>query len=327
MKLHLPRLLIMCCLLLATVACEKSTQLPLRVAHNSWPGYEPLPLAELENLYSDVKVINYRVGSATEVIRAFEQDVVDVAAVTLDEAIMLQSRIKERIHIITVLDISHGSDVIIAKKEIATISDLKGKRIGLESSALGAFFISRAIDSDPDISLEQLTIVPTLYDQHFSSFMSGKVDAIVTFEPVKSMILKNKGHVIFDSTAIENEIVDVLITKQSSVEKRPKEIKALVEGYFKALEFIKKHPDESLSKMAEFENISIPSFSKSLSGIRIPNETENHVLLSGENPGLISTINKLQIFLQKNKIIKNNIELPILVTDMFLPERGAIAHE
>ncbi|MCK4706410.1 MAG: ABC transporter substrate-binding protein, partial [Gammaproteobacteria bacterium] len=266
------------------MSCETSNQPHLHVAHNSWPGYEPLPLAELKNLYSGVKVITYRVGSATEVIRAFEQDVVEVAAVTLDEAIMLQSRSKERIHIIVVLDTSHGGDAIIAKKEIASISDLKGKRIGLESSALGAFFISRAIDSAPDISLEQLVIVPTLSDQHFSLFMSGKIDAIVTFEPIKSMILENKGHVIFDSTAIENEIVDVLITKQSSVEKRPKEIKALVEGYFKALEFIKKYPDESLSKMAEFENVSVPSFSKSLSGIRIPNETENHVLLSGENP-------------------------------------------
>ena len=317
----------LCCLLLTAAACDRNTQTPLRIAHISWPGYEPLPLAESENLYSGVEVINYRVGSATEVIRAFEQDVVDVAAVTLDEAIALQSRSKERIYIIVVLDISHGGDAIIAKNEIASISDLKGKRIGLESSALGAFFISRAVDSSPDISLQDLIIVPKLYDQHFTSFISGDVDAIVTFEPVKSMILEKKGHVIFDSTAIDNEIVDVLITKHSLTEKRPKEIKALVAGYFNTLDFIKKHPDKSFSKMAKFEDVRISSFSKSLSGIRVPDKTENFALLSGESPALISTINKLQNFLYKNKIINNNIDAAMLVTDTFLPERGGIIHE
>ena len=327
MKLHMLRLLIIYSLLLTMLACDKDAQPALRIAHNSWPGYEPLPLAELENLYDGVEVINYRVGSATEVVRAFEQDVVDVAAVTLDEAIVLQSRSKEPIYIIVVLDVSHGGDVIIAKKEIASIGDLKGKRIGLESSALGVFFISRAVDSVSDLSLEQLIIIPIMYDQHFSSFMSGEVDAIVTFEPVKSMILEKKGHVIFDSSAIENEIVDVLITKQSTAEKRSKELKALVAGYFKAQEFIKKYPDESLSKMAKFENISLSSFSNSLSGLRIPDKTENHVLLSEESPALMSTIDKLQVFLRKNKIIINNVEIPIFVTDRFLPEKDVTIYE
>jgi len=306
--------------MLSSVACDRSTQQPLRIAHVSWPGYEPLSLAESEDLYDDVNVINYRVGSATEVIRAFEQDIVDVAAVTLDEAISLQSRSKELVYVIAILDISHGADVIIAKKNIDSISGLKGKRVGLESSALGAFFISRAVDFAPDLSLEQVQIVPLLYDQHFESFMSDNVDAIVTFEPVKSMILKNKGHIIFDSTVIENEIIDVLITKQSYAEKNSKEIKAITAGYFNALEFIKKHPDESLSKMAKFEGVSVSSFSKSLSGIRIPDKTENRVLLSGESPALISTIEKLQVFLRKNKLIKQNISVPMLITDKFLPE-------
>ena len=327
MKFYVLHQLLICCLLLTAVACDRSTQQPLRIAHNSWPGYEPLPLGELKDLYEDVEVINYRVGSATEVIRAFEQDIVDVAAVTLDEAIALQSRSKEPIYVIAVLDISHGGDVIIAKNNIASISDLRGKRIGLESTALGAFFISRAVDFEPDLSLQQLIIVPILYDQHFSSFISGDVDAIVTFEPVKSMILKNTGHIIFDSTVIENEIVDVLITKQLTAEKRPKEIKQLVAGYFKTLAFIKKHPDESLSKMAEFEGVSMSSFNKSLSGIRVPDEAENHIFLSERSSSLISTINKLQGFMYENKIIKKNINASMFITDRFLPEQGDIGYD
>ena len=327
MKSHIFHILTICSLLLTVTACDEATQAPIRIAHVSWPGYEPLPLAESEDLYHDVQVMNYRVGSATEVIRAFEQNIVEVAAVTLDEAIVLQSRSKQPIYIIAVLDISDGGDAIIAKKEIASVSDLKGKRIGLESSALGAFFISRAVDSAPNLSLEQMTIVPILYDHHFTSFISGDIDAIVTFEPIKSMILKSHGHVIFDSRAIKNEIVDVLITKQLVIEKRADEIKALITGYFRALEFIEKHPNKSLLKMAKFEDVSVSSFRQSLSGIRIPDITENHVLLSGDSPALTATINKLQDFLNKNTIIESDLDIPMVVTGEFLPEQGRIGNE
>ena len=320
MKFYVLRQLLICCLLVASVACDTSTHQPLRIAHNSWPGYEPLPLGEMEDLYVGVDVINFRVGSATEAIRAFEQDIVDVVAVTLDEAIAYQSRCKDPVYIIAILDISHGGDVIIAKKNIDSIDDLKGKHVGLESTALGAFFIYRAVDFAPELSMEQLKVKPILYDQHFSAFMSGDVDAIVTFEPVKSKILKNKGHVIFDSTVIENEIIDVLITKRSTAEKKSTEIKGLVAGYFKALELIKNKPDESISKMAGFEGVSKSEFNKSLSGIRVPDKAENHKLLSGKSPELITTINKLQDFLKKNKIITNNIDATAMITSKYLPE-------
>lgn len=320
MEQHMLRLVIICCLFLALAGCDNNKPLPLRVAHNSWPGYEPLPLGEVKNLYTGLNVVNYRVNSATEVVRAFEQDVVDVAAVTLDEAIALQSRTKEVIKIITVLDVSHGGDVIIAEKSIGSIKDLKNKFVGVESSALGAFFISRAADMEPDLSLKQINIKPLLYDQHYTSFISGEVDAIVTFEPVSSKILKNKGHIIFDSTHIENEIIDILIVKQSILNKRTEDIKKLVTGYFDVLEFIKVNQEESFSKMAEFEGVSISSFRKSLSGIRVPGMEENHLFLSGDSPDLIVTINKLQKFMLENKIIENNVNASELISSLGLPK-------
>ena len=310
------------CLIFLVPACDNfSNQPTLRIAHNTWTGYESIPLAISEKMFKGVDVVNYRVNSATEVIRAFEQGIVDVAAVTLDEAILIQSKQREPIQIITVMDISHGGDAIIAKRNIASIRDLKNKRVGLESTALGAFFISRALETDAEISIEHLNIIPVLYNQHFSSFMSDKVDAIVTFEPVKSRILKNKGHVLFDSTAIKNEIVDVLIIKQATAEKKSEQIEALVSGYFKTLEFINIHKDKAMLKMANFQDISISDFKIALSGLRIPDREENHLLLSGRSPPLMDTINKLQKFMLKNKIINKPIDAASLINNQFLPKQ------
>ena len=307
MKPHAPTSFLISLLLLSMIGCDNQSGHPLRIAHNNWPGYESLPLAESEQLYQGVNVITHRLDSATEVIRAFKQDVVDVAAVTLDEALLLQSKIEDEIQIIAVMDISHGADAILARKTIASMAELKGKKVGVESTALGAFFISRATDLTPGLSLKELKIIPVTYSHHHEAFLANEVDAIVTFEPVKSMILKSSAHVIFDSTSIPNEIVDILITRRQFAESNSKALKALVAGHFKALKYIEHNSKDALTKMAKFEKIGIDEFEKSLSGLKIPNKKENHILLDSQSPLLKKTIKKLHLFLVKNKIINNKM--------------------
>ena len=309
--------------LLLAMACDQPSQVSLRVAHNSWPGYEPLPLAEHKGLYKGVDIRTYRVGSSTEAIRAFNQNIVEVAAVTMDEAISLQSQSAEQIKVIAVLDISNGGDVIIAKNTIGSVQDLKNKRIGVETTALGAFFVSRAVDSISGLTMDDIKVVPVSLDHHFDAFMLDEVDAVVTFEPVKSRILQNKGHVIFDSRLIENEIVDVLVVKQSTAKRKEKEIKALVAGYFETLMFIDKHPVDAIDTMARFEGVQPGAFKKSLSGMRIPDLEENRMLLSENSETLRETVNKLQKFMLANNIIQNTVEAADLLTDVYLPTEPA----
>lgn len=306
-------------LLLSTAGCNNTSSSPLRIAHNSWPGYEPLVLAESESLYKDINVTTFRVGSATEAIRAFEQNIVDVVAITLDEALLLQRHYPEPLVVIAVLDISHGGDAIIAKQGINSISDLKGKRVGFEATAMGAFFLSRALETSPGLSLEELKIIPITYNHHHNSFISNEVDAIVTFEPVKTALVRQGGNVIFDSSMIPNEIVDVLITNNTRSEQRSVDLQNLVRGYFKALSLIKKHPDMMQEKMAAFEGIDTAEFQRSLSGLKIPDATMNHQLLGGKSPQLQTTINKLQQFIATEMNAPNGVGTTLILSDKFIP--------
>ena len=306
-------------ILLLSVACNSTSTTPLRVAHNNWPGYEPLVLAESELLYGDVEVINYRVGSATETIQAFEHDIVDVAAVTLDEALLLQNRHAEPLVIIAVMDISHGADAIVAKQGINTIVDLKGKRVGVESTALGGFFLSRALDATAQLEMKDIKVIPITHNRHQNAFVENEVDAVVTFEPVKTALTKLGGNVIFDSSMIPNEIVDVLITTQSRAAHRDKELQALVKGYFGALRRIQEQPVKMQSKMAGFQGISMEEFKKSQSGLVIPDEKMNHLLLGGEEPQLQATIEKLKIYMASKMMISEEIGKWPVVSDQFIP--------
>lgn len=299
------------CFLISLTGCNNEPTQNLRIAHVSWPGYEALSLAKNKNLYENVNVVTYRPANLPQTILAFENKVVDVVALTLTHAIELQSKSLEPITIFAVLDVSHGGDVIIANKTIKSINDLAGKRIGITPTAFGAFFLSRAIDTAPGLSLNNMQVVPVTIDDHYNIFINNGIDAVATYEPAKSKILKQKGHIIFDSRQIPNEIIDVLITYSSFAKKNPEALTELLNGYFKALDLLKKQPERSILEMATYEGISPEEYKLSLTGIHIPDREENKAFLTGEDSGVLIAAKKLHKFMTaKNIILKSQKTLP-----------------
>lgn len=317
-----PWLLLLCTLLLT--ACNASTPHPLRLVHNNWPGYEPLVLAQHLGIYRGVEVVNFRVASATDALLAFEHQHADVVALTLDEALTLQGRYPEPLLIIAVLDISNGADAIIARGDIRSIDDLRGRRVGVETSAVGAYLLTRALEGAPGLELGEIEVIPLKYHQHQEAFTTGQVDAVVTFEPVKTELLKRGGSVIFDSRSLKNEIVDVLLTRASYAQSRPDTLRALLTGYFATLERVAQDPQRYLPVMAGLEGVSADIFTRSLSGIEVPALQANHHLLSGERPELAQTMALVRQFMTRQRVIPGEGSAMLQFSSAFLP---AVRHD
>lgn len=126
-------------------ACPNRTTSPLRLGTNVWPGYEPLYLARDLGYFDTTAVTLVEYLSASEVIRAFRNQALEAAALTLDESLLLlQHNIP--VQVVLVTDISHGGDVVLGAPDISPFTALVGKRVGVEASALGAYVISRALE-------------------------------------------------------------------------------------------------------------------------------------------------------------------------------------
>jgi len=305
-------------LILPFTACDRNDEPPLRIAHISWPGYEALSLAHSKDLYKNIKVRIFRPPNIPAAMLAFENNIVDVLAVALNDALLIQSRQKEALLIFAVLDISDGGDVIIASKDIKTMKDLKGKRVAMEPTGLGAYFISKAVDSSADVSLNQLHIVPAAVDQHEDLFLTKKVDAVVSYGPVTSSMIKNGGHIIFDSRQTPNEIVDVLITKKSFASQNPTALTELLNGYFSALEVIKNRPTDSIAEMADYEGLMADEYNKLLDGIRIPDKNENRQLLGQGDNSLLKTIGEIHHFSVSHKIFSHYDKEKLQISNKFI---------
>jgi len=272
-------LLLLSCLIIFG-SCKTHTNDPIKIGTNSWIGYEPLYLARNLDYYKDCPVSLTQMPSASDVMRAFRNGLIDCATLTLDETYtLLQDSID--VKMLFIMDISNGADVIMSKPEIKTLADLKGKRIGVESSAVGAYTLCRALEIGK-ISPHDITQITLIEADLINAFKSGEVDAVVTFEPYRSQLLKSGANVVFDSRQIPNEIFDVFIVNADIYKKREADFLKLKEIWFQSLKYIKENPDKTNSFICKRLGFSNDEFEKSLNGIIWPNKNQNKSLMENE---------------------------------------------
>lgn len=289
------------CLSLLLAACGEKMVEPLRIGTNLWPGYEPLYLARDMGEFEGTPVGLLEMPSASEVIRAFRNGAVEVAALTLDEVLLLlQDGIDVRI--LYVMDISNGADVVMARPGIHSLKELAGKKVGVEGSALGAYMLSRTLDA-AGLQPGDLEIVPLTVDRHEQAYLDGTIDTVVTFEPVRTKLLHAGAHVIFDSSRIPNEIFDVLVTRSDTLNKRPEDFRRIQESWFKSIAYMHANPDAAAKRMAKRLGINGTEFMESLKGLKIPDQQENNRLLAGAHPAILEPAQRLAETMLQKKLL------------------------
>jgi NitT/TauT family transport system substrate-binding protein len=296
-------------------ACGQPKQLPMRIGTNVWPGYEPLYLARELGEYDDNKVRLVELPNASEVIRAYRNGVLDAAAVTLDEALLLaQDRLD--FSILLIMDYSHGGDVLLARPPIDSLEGIRGKRVGLENTALGSYVISRALEI-AGLGSEDIRVVPLLVDEHERAYDEQSVDALVTFEPVRTKLLAKGANQIFDSRSIPKEIVDILIVRNSFLEAHPQSVRQLLKGWFSALDRLSRTPGEAHGIIARRLAITRQETRDAYAGLLLPDLAENKAMLFGNPPPLLATMTRLADRMTKANILQQRGDL----RKLFAPEQ------
>ncbi len=289
-------------------------QLPpyLRIASNQWPGYEPLYLARELGYFDQSRIKLYELPNASVMLNAFRNRAVDVVTLTLDEALLLQHDGMD-VRILLVLDNSYGADVLMARPELKTLSDLKGKRVGLESGALGAFMLSRSLEI-AGLTPADVIPVPVTIDKQVQAYKDGLFDALVTFDPVRTELLKMDAHILLDSKKLPNEIFDVLVVRADVYQQRPEEMQQIISVWFRTLEYIKAHPQKAFTQMAPRNGLNYAEFSAAMAGIRQSDIEENRRLLTGDQPGLLIPAQKMVNVMLQNRLISSAVE-PVHLID------------
>jgi len=233
----------------------------MRIGTNHWIGYAPLYLAQSQNMLNPQQFRLLEFSSANIVLRAFRNEQLDAAALTLDEALLLLHS-DDEVSVVLIFDISNGADAIVSQPEITQIKQLQDKRIGLEQNVLGSYLLKRALDIShvPSDSVKTLDLEMS---KQLNAFQQKEVQAVVCYEPVCSQLVSLRGNKLFDSHKIMGEIVDVLVVRNSYLEKNQKIVQKVVDAYLKISSVKIHHPEvfyQQMAKMLQTDVASIQQF-------------------------------------------------------------------
>lgn len=302
-------------------SCASKPQQELRISSLLWPGYEPLVLAEKLGYFQQapIKILDYL--SNTDAIAAFKNHSLEAGAFTLDETLQLLSDGVD-IQIVLIMDTSDGGDVILANPDIQSISDLKGHPVAVESSAVGAYVLQRALELN-GLTLDDIDVISTHAMEQQQAFKNGEVVAAVSFDPYRTELIQDGKHPIFNSKSIPNEIIDVLVVRTDVVENNPKVIRQLTQGWFKALAFQKENPNKAAEYALPRYKVSTEEYLKSLSGLKFTTLKENKTLLDRQasplyelEPKLKKTLSSLGLV---NQVDHDTLLLSKHLNGRFLP--------
>ncbi|MFY8298904.1 ABC transporter substrate-binding protein [Pseudoalteromonas sp. SS15] len=253
------------------ISCKSDPPQTLRIAINPWPGYEVLHLAQEKGFFEKVglNVELVRVASLADTQRVYLNNKVDGLTSTLIEAIQIQSFAVRPLTIALLADYSLGGDVIVAHRSIAEMTDLKENTVGTEVSSLGIYILQRGLQKH-NLSLDDVKIKNVEQMSGIKEMNKGEISAFVTYPPISTELLKNPNyHIIFDSSEIPREVVDIVSISQSYLKKHPDTLEKLWQVWQLSYEFIQTHPDEAMTKMAKLEGLEVADFSDAFNNLEM----------------------------------------------------------
>jgi len=296
-----------CIGLLLLDGCMHHSEPALRIGTNVWIGSEPLYLArDLRRLDPDhVQLVEY--PSASEVLRAFRNQAIDGMVISLDELFGLAADgLQPRI--ILVVDVSNGADVVVGRPGMRTMRDLKGRSVAVESGALGAFVLSRALALN-GMQASDVNVMHLESNEHPGAFEKGQVDGAVTFDPYRAQLLQAGATTLFDSTQIPDEIVDLLAVRASVLDEHPGFVASLLTGWFAALDYMKREPVDAARRMGVRQQTSGEQFLEAQKRLHIPSREENLALLGGPAPRLAIVGRRLMGLMVDAKLLREPVDI------------------
>ncbi|WP_305633350.1 ABC transporter substrate-binding protein [Methyloversatilis sp.] len=262
---------------MALAACGKPPELPLRVGLNPWLGYDPLVLARERGLIDPANLRVVELESSSESARQLRNGLLEAAGLTLAEAIELASSGVD-IKVVAILSLSKGADAVVAQPGFADAAALKGARIGMENSALADVMLQRLLEAGA-LQRDALSLLRLPVVEHEAALMRGRVDAVITFEPVLSSLVSAGYRVLLDSASTPGEVVDVLVVRSESLSARPAQVRALLRAFEDGRLALLAQPDEAARTLAAGTDLDTVSYLQALENVRLLTLEDSTVLL------------------------------------------------
>jgi len=303
---------------LSLPSCGLWRDVPVAVAAHSWVGYQPMFLAQSRGWLDPQRVTLVSTANAQQSIDALRSGQVQAAALTLDEVLTVRSSALP-LAVVLIFNVSMGADMLLVKPQIKTLSELKGQRIGLESSSVADILLAEILRQAGLVEAD-VKLVRTPVDAHLTLWQRQKVDALITYEPVATRLFGLGMVRLFDSQQLPDTIVDVLAVRQDALDMAHANAwRHLLVAHFRAVDVIVRNPHDSAYRLASRLNLPPAGVMSAFKGIELPGVSKNAYLLGGAEPRLNAVARRLSARVHAGDKTAGPEQLPGLFRADYLP--------
>jgi NitT/TauT family transport system substrate-binding protein len=168
-------------------------------------------------------------------------------------------------------DISYGGDGLVVTNDIQKISDLKGKKVYVTYGFPGHFFF-RYLAGKNGLSYKDVELINLNPEEVGSSFVSGKINAGVTYEPWLSKAKEREdGKVLVTSREQPGIITDVIVARNDLIATRREDVKRVMRAFFDAVEWWEKNTDQGNAIVAKNFKLTPEEFALMRDTIKLSN--------------------------------------------------------
>lgn len=215
---------------------------------------------------------------------------------------------------------------IIAKENIKSIKDLKGKRIAAPFASSAHVLVldileQNGLDPEKDLILLNLKV-----NEMPAAMSSGEIDACAAWTPHFNKLLNMPGnHLLVNDTEFSlykkyklGPGPDLLVVRKEFAEKYPNTCKAFVKGYFEAVDMLINEPEECAKVLVKLTNLSMEDQMAVLKDINwIKGDMQKALMVQ---PGdFVTGMQQLAEFLVKHKQIDEAPKVKEWIAESMVP--------
>lgn len=277
----------------------------------AWPGcgiaYVAEELGYFKEEYLEVN-IQY-IESFDSRRSALIDDRIDIDYTTIDQLLIYQENGID-VEAFWAGDFSTGGDGIVAKKEINSIADLKGKKIAVAEASPSDFFLKYLLNK-AGIKDSEVNIVPAADPQIAgNTIMAKKADAAVTFEPFLSQAAEDEALKILVSTKEYPFLIPgLMVAKNSNITGKKDVFVRLTNAWNKGVEYCDANPAECAKLMAKHIELSEEDIIAIMTTIDLVDKKENKAYFDKALENNIYELgNSISSFWKENNYIKKEFK-------------------
>jgi NitT/TauT family transport system substrate-binding protein len=226
----------------------------VRIGKSAWPSWDYFKLAtENSRKPSQYRFKFIEYDTYEDTLRAFIDGEVDIATLSIYEAVLAYEELRGDVVVFLLLDYTIGSDAVMAHEYIDGLSELKGRRIGVDPFSVGHYTLLKALEH-AHLENSDVRITYGSPDELLSAFQTKQLDAISIYDPYiyKLKQLSPSASVVFSSEEIPRKICDVVFARRSWIERNRTIVSVLRSIWF---DQIKKGPSfRGLIKHSDYKD-------------------------------------------------------------------------